>query len=107
VADLASPLKTNTKKPATVTLLGRPELQAEGKLRIAGIRDPVDGEWVINRVEHQLDSSGLQTRCDAEVRENACGGNFDNGLPCGASGITPSIQQVSKLSYIPSGMAVF
>ena len=37
---------------------------------IAGIRDPVDGEWVINRVEHQLDSSGLQTRCDAEVPNN-------------------------------------
>jgi phage protein D len=54
VADLASPS----------------ELQAEGKLRIAGIRDPVDGEWVINRVEHQLDSSGLQTRCDAEVPNN-------------------------------------
>jgi phage protein D len=54
----------------SLTLLGRPELQAEGKLRIAGIRDPVDGEWVINRVEHQLDSSGLQTRCDAEVPNN-------------------------------------
>lgn len=54
----------------SLTLLGRPELQAEGKFRIAGIRDPVDGEWVINRVEHQLDSSGLQTRCDAEVPNN-------------------------------------
>lgn len=50
-----------------LTLLGRPELQAEGKFRITGIRDPVDGEWVINRVEHQLDSSGFQARCDAEV----------------------------------------
>jgi phage protein D len=50
----------------SLTLLGRPELQAEGRIRIAGIRDPVNGEWIINRVEHQLDTSGLQTRCDAE-----------------------------------------
>ena len=54
----------------SLTLLGKPELQAEGKIRITGIRDPVDGEWLINRVEHQLDSSGLQTRCDAEVPNN-------------------------------------
>ena len=54
----------------SLTLLGRPKLQAEGRIRIAGIRDPVNGEWIINRVEHQLDSSGLQTRCDAEIPNN-------------------------------------
>lgn len=31
------------------------------------IRDPVNGEWLVTRTEYQLDASGLQTRCDAEV----------------------------------------
>lgn len=54
----------------SLTLLGNPLIQAEGKLRVGGIRDPVNGEWLVTRVEHQLDASGLQTRCDAEVPNN-------------------------------------
>jgi len=54
----------------SLTILASPHIQAEGKIRIHGIRDPVNGEWVLTRVEHQLDSSGLQTRCDTELPNN-------------------------------------
>lgn len=65
-------LKSLMRGTATLslTLLGNPLVQAEGKLRVGGIRDPVNCEWVVTRVEHQLDASGLQTRCDAEVPNN-------------------------------------
>ncbi|MGB1374073.1 MAG: contractile injection system protein, VgrG/Pvc8 family [Aequoribacter sp.] len=68
-AAASAKLKSLTRGTATLslTLLGNPLAQAEGKLRVGGIRDPVNGEWVVTRVEHQLDASGLQTRCDAEV----------------------------------------
>jgi phage protein D len=51
----------------SLTVLGNPDLQAEGKIRLSGIRDPVDGVWLVTRVEHQLDASGFVTRCDGEV----------------------------------------
>lgn len=51
----------------SLTLLGNPELQAEGKLSISGVRDPIDGEWVVHRVEYELNQQGLSTRCDAAL----------------------------------------
>ena len=72
MAAASAKLKSLMRGTATLslTLRGNLYLQAEGKLRVSGIRDPVNGEWVVTRVEHQLDASGLQTRCDAEVPNN-------------------------------------
>ncbi len=54
----------------SLTIVGNPDIQAEGKVMISGIRDPVDGEWLVQRVEHQFDRQGFITRCDAEIPNN-------------------------------------
>lgn len=54
----------------SLTLLGNPNLQAEGKINVTGIRSPINGEWVITRVEHQLDNSGSITTVEAELPNN-------------------------------------
>lgn len=51
----------------SLTLIGNPALQAEGKIRLTGLRDPVGGEWLLQRVEHQLDGRGFVTRIEAET----------------------------------------
>ena len=51
----------------SLTTLGNPFIQAEGKLLLTGLRAPINGEWVINRSEHQIDSSGFVTRCEASI----------------------------------------
>ena len=49
----------------SVTLPGDPDLVAEARLVLAGFRDGVDGEWLIARVTHTIDSGGY--RCDVEA----------------------------------------
>lgn len=52
----------------SVTTPGRPDLAAEGKLTIAGVRSGVDGTWVITKAEHLLDGQGgYRTEVEAEV----------------------------------------
>lgn len=62
-------LNALTRGTATLSLslVGNPNLRAEGRITVSGIRSPVDGEWVMTRVEHALDSSGFVTRVEAEV----------------------------------------
>lgn len=54
----------------SITMPGNSKLQAEGKISLTSIRDPVAGEWLIKSVEHQLDSSGFSTRCECEIPSN-------------------------------------
>ena len=51
----------------SLTLIGNSELMAEAKLELKGIRDRIDGEWLIQRVEHQFDNQGFVTRIEAET----------------------------------------
>lgn len=51
----------------TVTLPGRTDLVAEGRLILKGFRDGVDGEWSIKRAEHTLSGSGYVTSVEAET----------------------------------------
>jgi uncharacterized protein len=51
----------------TLQLPGRPDLQAEGKITLAGFRDGVDGEWIATAVEHQLSTSGYICSVEAET----------------------------------------
>lgn len=61
-------LDRRARRQATVsiTMPGRIEVMAEGRLVLAGFREGVDGQWVINRVEQSLDGSGLSTSIEAE-----------------------------------------
>ena len=54
----------------SLTLLGNPFIQAEGQLLLSGLRTPINGKWVVDRVEHQLDSGGFITRCEASVPQS-------------------------------------
>lgn len=54
------------KVTVSVTLPGRTDLVAEGRMFLEGFRDGVDGEWSITRAEHTLDNSGFVTTVEAE-----------------------------------------
>ncbi|MFP3034516.1 MAG: phage tail protein, partial [Candidatus Tisiphia sp.] len=41
-----------------ITMPGNPELFAEAKLNLIAFNQAVDGEWIVNRAEHTLNSSG-------------------------------------------------
>ena len=45
----------------SLTLLGNPKLQAEGKINVLGLRKPIAGEWLIEQAKHQLSSQGFIT----------------------------------------------
>ena len=50
-----------------LTLTGRPSITAETKLHIKGIKERIDGDWVVTRAEHELGSQGLITRLSIET----------------------------------------
>lgn len=54
------------KVTVSITLPGRTDLVAEGRVILSGFRDGVDGEWSITRAEHSMDSSGFVTTVEAE-----------------------------------------
>ncbi|NKA67999.1 phage protein D [Ralstonia solanacearum] len=47
------------------SMVGDPDLTAERPLTVTGFRDGINGDWLIRRVEHHIDSSGY--RCDVEA----------------------------------------
>jgi phage protein D len=59
--------KRSQRAGATVSLSlpGDPDLVAEARLVLAGFRQGVDGEWLVTRVTHTIDSGGY--RCDVEA----------------------------------------
>ncbi|MCW7552607.1 contractile injection system protein, VgrG/Pvc8 family [Endozoicomonas gorgoniicola] len=50
-----------------LTLPGRTGITAEAKVKLKGIKDKVNGGWVVTRAEHSLSSSGLTTRLNIET----------------------------------------
>lgn len=50
-----------------LTLPGRTDLMAEGRLQLSGFRAGADGEWLITQVDHQMDSSGYKCTVQAEA----------------------------------------
>ncbi|WNO10453.1 contractile injection system protein, VgrG/Pvc8 family [Teredinibacter sp. KSP-S5-2] len=50
-----------------LTLLGNVDIQAEGRIRLEGVRPPIQGEYAVTRVEHTFSSSGFITTCSAEI----------------------------------------
>lgn len=50
-----------------ITMPGNPELFAEAKLNLVGFHQDIDGEWVIDRAEHVIDSSGYRTTLSASI----------------------------------------
>ncbi|TLP67075.1 late control protein D [Parasedimentitalea maritima] len=52
-----------------ITMPGDPDAMAEGKLLAAGFRSYIDGEWLITRATHNLDSGGYRTSIESEPME--------------------------------------
>lgn len=50
-----------------ITIPGNPELCAEAKLNLVGFNQDIDDEWVIDRAEHTLNSSGYLTTLSASL----------------------------------------
>ncbi|WP_265030409.1 phage late control D family protein [Wolbachia endosymbiont (group B) of Athalia cordata] len=50
-----------------ITMPGNPELFAEAKLNLIDFNQTVDGEWIVNRAEHTLNSSGYLTMLSASL----------------------------------------
>ncbi|WP_395461629.1 hypothetical protein [Wolbachia endosymbiont (group A) of Therophilus tumidulus] len=50
-----------------MTIPGNPELFAEAKLNLVGFNQDIDGEWIVNRAEHTLNSSGYLTMLSASL----------------------------------------
>ncbi len=50
----------------SLTLPGRPDIVAEGRVVVAGVREGVDGEWIVTRAEHSLDTGGFSTSIEGE-----------------------------------------
>ena len=53
----------------SLTLPGDPDLVAEARLVLVGFRSYVDGEWLITRVTHTIDSGGYRCSVTAELPE--------------------------------------
>ena len=52
----------------SLTVIGNPSLQAEGQINIQGLRAPINGLWLLQRVNHQLDANqGFTTQVEAVV----------------------------------------
>lgn len=58
--------KRGTRK-LSISLPGDPQIAAECKLRTVGFRDGVAADWVIDQVEHALDSGGYRCSIQAEL----------------------------------------
>lgn len=50
-----------------LTLPGRADLMAEGRVRLTGFRPGVAGEWLVTSVSHSLDDGGWSSSVECEV----------------------------------------
>lgn len=70
----------------SLTMPGRPELNAEGDITLSDFRDEVDDTWLIKEVVHELAGGGLTTRveCGTQGEDNtdwAGGSGANDGKP--------------------------
>lgn len=56
------------RRRATLSLSmpGRADVMAEGRLDLVGFRPGADGTWIVTRTEHGLDDGGYRTDIEAE-----------------------------------------
>lgn len=71
----------------SITLPGRPDVNAEGLVTLQGFRPEVDGTWNVRQVTHDLGSSGYVTtvECGAQGEENDA---WTSGRDRGTAGTT-------------------
>lgn len=52
----------------SLTVAGRPEINAEGLITLQGFRPEVDGTWNAKTIDHHLDSQGYRTRIECGTK---------------------------------------
>jgi len=57
------------KRTLSLTLPGRPDLCAEGRLELAGFRSGLAETWGVSKAEHRLDGSGYLLEVEGEVMD--------------------------------------
>ncbi len=57
---------TRAGRSFSVSMKGAPDAKAEAVLQAIGFRSYIDGDWLITRAVHTLDSGGYQTKIEAE-----------------------------------------
>jgi phage protein D len=74
----------------SITMPGRPDLNAEGNIKLEGFRPEVDGTWIAKTITHDLVPSGYSTsvECGTQGDENdgwvnGEGSGANNGKPAG------------------------
>lgn len=73
-----------------VTMPGRTDAVAEGRIILQGFRDGADGTWLITRADHALDSSGYVTSIDAEWPTDTAVAATQNPAKQGTSAPAPA-----------------
>lgn len=68
-AAAAAKLKSLKRGTGTgnLSLAGRPDITAETRLTLTGIKDKANGDWIVTRAEHQFSRAGLATRLSIET----------------------------------------
>lgn len=51
----------------SVRMAGRPDIIAEGRVNLAGIRDGVNGEWSVTEVTHEISNAGYSCSWRGEI----------------------------------------
>lgn len=58
-----------SRNTLTMTLIGEPSISAESKLIITGVREGINGSWVVKSSTHTINNSGYTTRVTAYQTE--------------------------------------
>ena len=56
-----------SEQSVSISLPGRPDIRAERRINIEGLRAGVNGEWLVTQVEHRLESGGFRTSLTAQA----------------------------------------
>ncbi|KAF1017660.1 MAG: hypothetical protein GAK31_00928 [Stenotrophomonas maltophilia] len=58
--------RARSERSVSVQIPGNPDIVAESMMTIEGFRDGVDGQWLVNRVEHEIGPQGFVSRVEGE-----------------------------------------
>lgn len=83
-ADAAKNAADRGKASFSCEVGGRPDVQAEAKLTLAGFRPYIPAEWRIKQVTHRFESGGYTTSITAELFEEQ-----QTGVAGSVAGTTP------------------
>jgi phage protein D len=83
----------------TLTIGGRPEINAEGMITLVGFRPEVDGTWNAKSVEHRLDGQGYRTAIECGTKgEESDEWSEGSDLPRGRNNGLPATQKAAVVA---------